>query len=100
MIGILDRLGFAPEQPGRRGRIALRSCPFLELAEASTDVVCPIHLGLMQGALESWQAPITVERLETFAEPDLCLAHLGPSGTVTGSDPIHDAKGLPWTPSP
>jgi hypothetical protein len=39
-------------------------------------VVCPIHLGLMQGALEAWQAPVTVDRLEAFAEPDVCLAHI------------------------
>ncbi|BAX92075.1 transcriptional regulator [Mycobacterium shigaense] len=30
----------------------------------------------MQGALETWQAPIAVERLDAFVEPDLCLTHL------------------------
>jgi predicted ArsR family transcriptional regulator len=47
-----------------------------ELAETRADVICPIHQGLMQGALETWGAPIAVERLDAFAEPDLCLAHL------------------------
>ena len=81
---MLDRLGFAPDH-GDTDRIALRSCPFLELAEASTQVVCPIHLGLMQGALETWEAPVTVERLEAFAEPDLCLVHLGPAPAAAGA---------------
>jgi hypothetical protein len=36
-------------------------------------------LGLMRGALETWEAPVTVERLEAFSEPDLCLAHLAPA---------------------
>lgn len=75
LVDVLDELGFAPERRGRK-QIGLRHCPFLELAEARESVVCPIHLGLMQGALENWSAPVTVERLDAFAEPDLCLAHL------------------------
>jgi predicted ArsR family transcriptional regulator len=82
---MLDRLGFAPDPGADAGPIELRSCPFLELAESSTRVVCPIHLGLMQGALETWEAPVTVQRLEAFAEPDRCLVHLGPVRASTGS---------------
>jgi len=82
MRRMLGKLGFAPEADDDKRRIALHSCPFLELAETSTQVVCPIHLGLMQGALETWRAPITVERLEAFAEPDLCLVHLGPAAVT------------------
>lgn len=84
LMGLLDELAFAPEQAtgGGRPRIRLRHCPFLELAVRRADVVCPIHLGLMQGALESWRAPVTVDRLDAFVEPDLCIADLtvvGPS---------------------
>ena len=86
MLRMLDRLGFAPDQAGGPSRIELRSCPFLELAETSTRVVCPIHLGLMQGAFETWQAPIRVDRLEAFAEPDVCRVHLRPSASTTGAD--------------
>ncbi len=78
LIDVLDQLGFAPERRRVDGeqQVGLRHCPFLELAESQTAVVCPIHLGLMQGALETWGAPVTVERLDAFVEPDLCLAHL------------------------
>jgi predicted ArsR family transcriptional regulator len=78
LVDLLDELGFAPERRDAEGetQVGLRHCPFLELAESSTDVVCPIHLGLMQGALETWGAPVAVGRLDAFAEPDLCLAHL------------------------
>lgn len=78
LMGLLDRLGFAPERRRESGeqQVGLRHCPFLEIAEKRSDVVCSIHLGLMQGALESWAAPVTVERLDAFIEPDLCLAHL------------------------
>jgi predicted ArsR family transcriptional regulator len=81
LTGLLADLGFAPEKrSGRRGleEIGLRSCPFLELAHAHRKVVCPIHLGLMQGALNVWEAPVTVDALTPFAEPDLCVAHLAP----------------------
>ena len=78
LIGVLDEFGFAPERrkSGKEQQIGLRHCPFLELAETRTNVVCPIHLGLMQGVLESSAAPVTVDRLDAFVEPDLCLAHL------------------------
>jgi len=78
LIDVLDDLGFAPERRATNGeeQVGLRHCPFLELAENRTSVVCPVHLGLMQGALEIWGAPVAVERLDAFVEPDLCLAHL------------------------
>lgn len=79
LVGLLTRLGFSPDPPASAERgyhIGLRHCPFLEVAEKASSVICPIHLGLMQGALAIWGAPITVDRLDPFVEPDLCLAHL------------------------
>jgi predicted ArsR family transcriptional regulator len=82
LVEMLDELGFAPERRAADGQrqIGLRHCPFLELAESQTAVVCPIHLGLMQGAMETWGAPVTVDRLEAFVEPDLCVAHIAEAG--------------------
>jgi predicted ArsR family transcriptional regulator len=84
LVGLLSGLGFDPDLRGRgdRQRVGLRHCPFLELAQARAEVVCPVHLGLMQGAMAAWDAPVTVDRLEPFAEPDLCVAHLAPAGTA------------------
>ncbi len=78
LVDMLDELGFAPERRESDGKqeVGLRHCPFLELAETRASVVCPIHLGLMQGALETWEAPVAVDRLDAFVEPDLCLTHL------------------------
>lgn len=78
LVEMLDELGFAPERRESDGetQVGLRHCPFLELAESRKSVVCPIHLGLMEGALETWHAPVAIDRLEPFLEPDLCLAHL------------------------
>jgi predicted ArsR family transcriptional regulator len=78
LTGLLDELGFAPERRdvAAEKRLGLRHCPFLELAEVQKPVVCHIHLGLMQGALQSWAAPVSIDRLDAFVEPDLCVAHL------------------------
>lgn len=75
--------GRADGETGRTPeRIRLRHCPFLELAEERSALVCPIHLGLMQGALAELGAPLTATALEPFAEPDSCVAHL--AGTTPG----------------
>jgi predicted ArsR family transcriptional regulator len=82
LVGLLDELGFAPE---RRAvdQVELRHCPFLEVAESQKAVVCLTHLGLMRGALETWQAAVTVDRLDPFVEPDLCLVRLARRGAAT-----------------
>ncbi|MFR0355692.1 helix-turn-helix transcriptional regulator [Streptomyces sediminimaris] len=87
LVELLDDLGFdpapAPASAGEEGaappRIGLRHCPFLELAEEYGQLVCPLHLALMRGALAGMRAPLTVTDLEPFAEPDLCVAHLAPA---------------------
>ncbi|MGV0790833.1 helix-turn-helix transcriptional regulator [Mycolicibacterium sp. XJ1819] len=83
LTALLAEMGFAPERrldDHDLGEIALRNCPFLELADSRRDVICPVHLGLMQGALAAWEAPVTVDALIPFAEPDLCVAGLAPKG--------------------
>lgn len=84
LIDVLDELGFAPERRVSDGeqQVGLRHCPFLELAENSSSLVCPVHLGLMQGAMETWGARVSVDRLDPFVEPDLCLAHLTLQGAA------------------
>jgi predicted ArsR family transcriptional regulator len=79
LTALLAGLGFAPD-PGTDvpvpAVIRLRHCPFLELAEGYGQLVCQVHQGLMQGALAKLGAPVTAARLEPFAEPGACLAHL------------------------
>jgi predicted ArsR family transcriptional regulator len=78
LMDLLGDLGFSPQRldAGSEVKVGLRHCPFLELADGARSVVCPIHLGLMQGAMEIWNAPTTIDRLEPFVEPGLCVAHL------------------------
>lgn len=87
LLRILNEVGFAPElsQDDAHGTVLLRHCPFLEVAEAHREVVCSVHLGLMQGALAEMRAPITADRLEPFVEPSLCVAHLAKAGRRRGT---------------
>jgi predicted ArsR family transcriptional regulator len=76
LVDLLDDLGFAPEADAGGAEISLRHCPFLEIARVRPEVICPIHLGLMQGAMTAWDAPFTVDGLRPFVESDRCVAQL------------------------
>jgi predicted ArsR family transcriptional regulator len=78
LSGIMEKLGFTPQTVAdvTRVRLCLHQCPFREVAQHHQDVVCALHLGLMQGALATMRAPVTADRLQPFAEPGLCVAHL------------------------
>ena len=54
----------------------LRHCPFQEVATTYQAVICPIHLGLIRGALAELDTGIEADSLEPFAEPGACVAHL------------------------
>jgi predicted ArsR family transcriptional regulator len=84
LLRLMDEIGFAPEHALAQQEIRLWHCPFLEVAEEHREVVCSVHLGLMQGALAEMRAPITTERLLPLVEPSLCVAALGPAGTPDG----------------
>ena len=78
LTGALREIGFAPEAvtEGGRRQLRLRQCPFREVAEHHQDVVCALHLGLIQGVLTELRAPVTAGRLLPFAEPSVCIVEL------------------------
>lgn len=78
LSAVLADAGFAPGAVAEADSpvIPLRHCPFREIAEQHQDVVCALHLGLMQGVLAEVRAPVEADRLDPFVEPSLCLAHL------------------------
>jgi predicted ArsR family transcriptional regulator len=82
LTAIMEDLGFAPEAvaEGEQYQLLLHECPFREIAQRQQDVVCALHKGLMQGALTKMRVPLTAGRLEPFAGPSLCIAHLAAAG--------------------
>jgi predicted ArsR family transcriptional regulator len=73
---LLRRRGFAPERTS--AGLVMHRCPFRELAERYPRVVCSLHAGLIEGALQELEAPLELERLEPWASPSTCVAHLAP----------------------
>lgn len=73
---LLDGLGFAPRTTAGGAVVELHRCPFRQVAEHHSPVVCGVHLGLMQGALARSGAPVRAGSLEPFVTPELCLARL------------------------
>lgn len=77
---LLSSLGFQPQSssPDVDGRVEIRlgNCPFREVAVQHREVVCGLHLGVMQGALKEWRVPVTARSLKPFVTPNLCIAHL------------------------
>ena len=77
---LLKSLGFQPQSssPDAQGRVEIRlgNCPFRELAEQHGEVLCGLHLGVVQGALKEWRAPLRVKSLSPFVTPNSCLANL------------------------
>jgi predicted ArsR family transcriptional regulator len=76
VVALLDDLGFAPQPDRRHASVRLTRCPLLEAAHRHPDVVCGVHLGLAQGALEAHGAPSAGTELHAFSEPGACRLEL------------------------
>lgn len=90
LVETLEDIGFAPEEvtSGHERQVLLHQCPFRESAEGHRDVVCSVHLGLMQGLLAELDAPVETDRLDPFVQPNLCVTHLSakvPAGAARGN---------------
>ncbi|WP_432843946.1 helix-turn-helix transcriptional regulator [Dactylosporangium sp. CA-092794] len=84
VVRVLDALGFTPQVVDRPAEgsavVHLRSCPFLDLALSSPDVVCGLHQGVVGGALAAFGAPGARTELEPFALPGACVIRLFGAG--------------------
>ncbi len=78
LVRLHEQYGFKPElRRAKSGReIVLRRCPFQEVATTYQAVICPVHLGLIRGALAELGTGVEADWLEPFAEPGACVGHL------------------------
>ncbi|NGP04887.1 transcriptional regulator [Rhodococcus sp. 14C212] len=77
VLALLTHLGFDPVDDGPHRGVALRRCPLLAAARRFPAVVCQVHLGIVEGALDELGAP-TAPGLDLlpFAEPGACRLFL------------------------
>lgn len=78
LVGVLDRLGFDPEEEraGGAAAIRLRACPFRDSAREHPEIVCAAHRGLVEELVEGTALRAS---LHPFVEPLLCTVTLGPA---------------------
>jgi predicted ArsR family transcriptional regulator len=74
VVRLLAERGYAPAAEGLE--ITMCSCPFRELAVRYERIVCSLHKGLIDGALEGLEAPLEVAELHPLVTPDRCVARL------------------------
>lgn len=87
----LTELGFDARVDAVGDRIELRSCPYAALI-ADRPLICEIHAALLGELLAESGQPVTLRRLDIFARPGLCVAHLNrpdlvPARTVWATPP-------------
>ena len=75
---VLEEVGFRQdrEDDGAGAELRIHHCPFLEVAGEHPGVVCTLHRGLLEGAVESLGAAVEVVGLRPFAAPGVCVATL------------------------
>jgi predicted ArsR family transcriptional regulator len=78
VVRLHEQYGFRPQlRRAKSGHeIVLKRCPFQEVATTYRAVICPVHLGLMRGALAELRTGVKADWLEPFAEPGACVGHL------------------------
>lgn len=75
ITSLMTDLGFDPE-PAGADAVRLRRCPFLDNALSNPEVVCGIHLGLIQAVVSSSSNPNGNVVLEPFHSGGGCLLHV------------------------
>jgi predicted ArsR family transcriptional regulator len=78
LSAVLGRLGFAPELQAAAGEIVLHACPFEAVAREHRQVVCSVHLGLVERAAAAIGGGVAIIGLEPFRtdHPLACAVRL------------------------
>lgn len=76
-VELMEELGYGPDADADARTVVLRRCPLLQAAHRFPDVVCTVHLGMVQAALEANGAPPEGVALTPFSAPGECLLQLG-----------------------
>lgn len=83
VVRLLGELGFSPTRDA--GGLALRTCPLLDLAEEMPDVICQVHQGLLDGAMDHYGDSTSRSDLRPFAEVGACRLSFHPEEAPSGA---------------
>lgn len=75
VVELMRAQGFAPEPLGDGTTVLLRRCPLLEAAARHPEVVCAVHLGMADGALQALGDDSTAT-LQPFTGPSQCTLRM------------------------
>lgn len=86
----LSRLGFIASRNPVGDAISVSSCPYAELV-ADNPVICDIHASLVSRLLKQTGQPVTIESMDVWVRPGMCVARLrrpdvSPVRTITIDD--------------
>jgi predicted ArsR family transcriptional regulator len=72
VVEVMDGLGYEPAADRSLDRVALNRCPLLQVAKDVPEVVCNVHLGLVEELLEVSGGDRRRVTLTPFAAPGRC----------------------------
>lgn len=79
VVSLLERLGFEPQPNVDFTRVKLLQCPLLDAARQHPDIICSVHLGIVQGSLKEFGSETKNIRrvdLQPFSETGACLLRM------------------------
>lgn len=74
VMEVMREQGFAPN--ASTDAVVLRRCPLIEAATRHPQIVCSVHLGMIDGVLESIGHPGRGSTLVPFTAPGECTLHV------------------------
>jgi predicted ArsR family transcriptional regulator len=83
----LRSVGFTVSSNPMRDEFTITECPYASLVEQHPRI-CDVHAALVSELMTRSGQPITIERLDVWAKPGVCVAHLNrtdqsPARTIT-----------------
>ncbi|PQZ95032.1 transcriptional regulator [Arthrobacter sp. MYb227] len=85
VMGVLDGIGFEPTSDARTEEITLNRCPLIEAANKHPEIICNVHLGIIEGAADSMGFTSDGSVLLPFSAPGQCSLNLVLNRAKTGS---------------
>lgn len=76
VLGVLDDIGFEPSSDAKTEEITLNRCPLIEAANKHPDIICNVHLGVIEGVAESLGFTSDGSVLLPFSAPGQCSLNL------------------------